>query len=73
MPTLNAKGFLDAGEFVYASDTEGLYLYVNQTCKIVIRRRVDATQPLRWFDAEIWCDVEAGELLRSVAYDAEKM
>lgn len=73
LPALNEKGFLDEGEYVYSSEEEGLWIFINQTAKIVIQRRVDTTQPLVWFEAEMWGDVEAGELLRTVQYDEVKM
>ena len=76
MPALNAKGFLDEGEFVLADDTNGLYIYVSQTVKVVIQRKYDGSDPalpLTWFDCELWCDVEAGELPHTIQYDEEKM
>ncbi|MBQ2701128.1 MAG: phosphodiester glycosidase family protein [Clostridia bacterium] len=73
LPQLNEKGFLDEGEFIYSSEEEGMWIFVDQTAKIVINRKYDASVPLTWFEAEIWSDVEAGELLKTVQYDAEKM
>lgn len=73
IPAVNEKGFLDEGEFIYSSEEQGLWVFINQTCKIVINRRYDDTEVLTWFEAEIWSDVEAGELLNTIAYDPEKM
>lgn len=73
MPALNASGYLDEGEFVYANDTDGLYIFVNQTCKVVVQRHHDDSQPLTWYDAEIWGDVASGELLKTIQYDPEKV
>lgn len=73
MPQLNDKGFLDEGEFIYSSEEKGMWIYVNKTCKIIINRRFDDVETLTWFEAEIWGDIEAGELLRNIPYDAEKM
>ncbi|MBQ8536114.1 MAG: phosphodiester glycosidase family protein [Clostridia bacterium] len=73
MPELNENGFLDEGEFIYSSEDEGMWLFVDQTAKIVINRKHDESEPLTWFEAEIWSDLEAGELLKTVQYDAEKM
>ena len=73
LPELNEKGYYDGGEFVYESDETGLWIYVSSTLKVIIQRKVDIDAPLRWFEAEIWTDVEAGELIRSIQYDSENM
>jgi LmbE family N-acetylglucosaminyl deacetylase len=65
-PELNDKGFIDEGEFLYQNDDSGQWVYISPTLKVVIERKYDATQPLRWYDAEIWCDVGAGELFNSL-------
>lgn len=73
LPELNANGFLDEGEFIYSSEDEGLWIYINQTSKIIIQRKYDATQPLTWFEADLYGDLSAGETLRTVQNDPEKM
>ena len=73
MPALNAKGFLDEGEYIYSSEDEGLWIYVSQTSKVIIQRKYDATQPLTWFEADLYGDLDAGEMLRTVQSDPEKM
>lgn len=73
MPALNAKGFLDEGEYLYSSEDEGLWIYVSQTSKVIIQRNYDATQPLTWFEADLYGDLDAGEMLRTVQNDPEKM
>ena len=73
MPALNAKGFLDEGEYIYSSEDEGLGIYVSQTSKVIIQRKYDATQPLTWFEADLYGDLDAGEMLRTVQNDPEKM
>lgn len=73
MPALNAKGFLDEGEYLYSSEEEGLWIYVSQTSKVIIQRKYDATQPLTWFEADLYGDLDAGEMLRTVQNDPEKM
>lgn len=73
MPALNAKGFLDEGEYIYSSEDEGLWIYVSQTSKVIIQRKYDATQPLTWFEADLYGDLDAGEILRTVQNDPEKM
>ncbi len=73
MPELNTRGYLDEGEFVYASDTEGLYVFVNQTSRVIIQRKYDEVEKLEWFDAEIWCDTEAGEYLKTYPYNEKNL
>lgn len=73
MPALNAKGFLEEGEYLYSSEDEGLWIYVSQTSKVIIQRKYDATQPLTWFEADLYGDLDAGEMLRTVQNDPEKM
>ena len=73
MPELNEKGFIDEGEFIYSSEEEGLWVFVDQTAKVIIQRKYDATQPLTWFECELWGDVESGELLKTIQNDPEKM
>lgn len=73
MPALNGKGFLDEGEYIYSSEDEGLWIYVSQTSKVIIQRKYDATQPLTWFEADLYGDLDAGEMLRTVQNDPEKM
>lgn len=73
MPALNAKGFLDECEYIYSSEDEGLWIYVSQTSKVIIQRKYDATQPLTWFEADLYGDLDAGEMLRTVQNDPEKM
>ena len=73
LPELNEKGFLDEGEFIYSSEDEGLWIYINQTSKVIIQRKYDATQPLTWFEADLYGDLDEGEMLRTVQNDPEKM
>ena len=73
MPALNAKGFLDEGEYLYSSEDEGMWIYVSHTSKVIIQRKYDATQPLTWFEADLYGDLDAGEMLRTVQNDPEKM
>lgn len=73
MPALNAMGFLDEGEYLYSSEDEGLWIYISQTSKVIIQRKYDATQPLTWFEADLYGDLDAGEMLRTVQNDPEKM
>ncbi|MBQ8554491.1 MAG: phosphodiester glycosidase family protein [Clostridia bacterium] len=72
LPALNERGFMDAGEFIYSSEEEGLWIFIDETSKIIIERKYDATQPLTWFEADIYTDVEAGEMLKTIWNDEEK-
>lgn len=72
MPELNARGFLNEGEFIYSSEQEGLWIFVDETCKIIIERKQDISQPLTWFEAHIYTDVESGEMLRAIWNDEDK-
>lgn len=72
IPALNERGYLDEGEYVYAGDSEGIYIYVNPTCKVILERKHDDAQPLTWFEAELWVDIEAGERFRTVQLDETK-
>lgn len=72
LPETNDKGFLDEGEFIYSSEEEGLWIFIDETCKIIIERKYDAAQPLTWFEAEIWTDVESGEMFQSIWNDDQK-
>lgn len=69
LPALNEDGYLDEGEFTYENDDIGLWIYISQTLKVVVQRKVDLEEPLRWFEAEIWADTEAGEMFDSIQYD----
>lgn len=73
LPALNEKGFLDEGEFVIANETDGLYVFINPTLKVIIQRKYDAAQTLTWFEAEIWSDIEAGEMLKTIQVDPERL
>lgn len=56
-PVLNAEGFLDVGEFVYANEDAGVWRYVDDELKVEIYRRhgKDAkNKNLTWYEAEVW-------------------
>ena len=72
LPELNERGFMDEGEFIYSSEEEGLWMFVDETTKIVIERKYDASVPLTWFETEIWTDIEQGEMLRTIWNDDVK-
>ena len=72
LPELNERGFMNEGEFIHSSDEDGLWIFVDETTKIVIERKYDATQPLTWFECDIWTDIEQGEMLRTIWNDDVK-
>ena len=72
LPELNARGFMDEGEFIYSSEEEGLWIFIDETCKVIIERKYDAAQPLTWFEADLYTDLEAGELIRTIWNDDVK-
>ncbi|MBR2662057.1 MAG: phosphodiester glycosidase family protein [Clostridia bacterium] len=62
--TLNDRGFLDEGEYIFADSENGHYMYVNRTLRIVIERTYevpDRKHPFYCFTANVWCDIENGE------------
>ncbi|MBN1777872.1 MAG: phosphodiester glycosidase family protein [Clostridiales bacterium] len=67
-PELNEEGYIDEGEFIYENDDSGQWVYISPTLKVVIERKYDAATSLRWYEVEIWSDIEAGELLNSLQY-----
>ncbi len=72
IPELNAKGYLDQGEFIWSDDARGYYVFVNQNTKLAIRRKYDGALPLTWFETEIRCYLEAGVRMVNVEYTPEK-
>ncbi len=72
LPELNARGFLDEGEFIYSSEEEGVWVFVDETSKVLIERHYDPTQPLTWFEAHLYTDVEAGEMIQTIWNDPVK-
>ena len=72
---LNGNGFLDSGEYIFADDENGHYLFVNRTLRVVIERTIeepDPKHPFYCFTANIWCDTGVGELPVTVYNDPEK-
>ena len=67
-PLLNAEGFLDEGEFVFADEENGVWRYCSQTLRIEINRRTQAKPKLVWYEAEIWA--AEGEVFRMLPWDA---
>lgn len=66
---LNARGFLDEGEYVFTDAENGRYMYVSQTLRVVVERSYevpDKKHPFYCFTADVWCDVEKGELPQGI-------
>ena len=68
---LNARGYLDEGEFILEDAENGHWMYVNQTLRIQVVRswetpgkqtKKEAKQEFYCYTAEIWCDTASGEL-----------
>ena len=73
--SLNDRGFLDEGEYVFADDEAGHYFYASPTLRVKLERRfaqLDKKHPLYYFVAHVWCDTAAGELPTTVFVDPEK-
>ena len=72
---LNERGFTDEGEYIFADDENGRYMYAGKTMRVQIVRTLeepDPKHPFYCFTAHIWCDVGAGELPVTVYNDPEK-
>lgn len=69
-PTLNAAGFNDGEEFVYANADDGIWRYASGTLKVEIVRHKQESPKQIWYEAEIWA--AEGELPRMIANDPEK-
>ena len=71
-PQLAANGFLPEGEaeFVYEDQDSGTWLYASQTLRVEIHRYSDS-KPLRWYEAEIWCQPES-DMFTTYAFDEAK-
>ena len=53
-PVRDAQGFLaEDGEFVWEDEKGGLWMYLNPTLQVVIRRQEDSSIPLVWFETDI--------------------
>ena len=77
---LNSRGFIDEGEYIFEDDENGHWMYVNPTLRVEIERTLetpekkkksDKMQQFYCFTAEIWCDIENGELPRTIWSDPE--
>ena len=78
---LNARGFLDEGEYVLEDADNGHWMYVSPTLRIQIERtyvkfdkvrKSDPDQAFYCFTSHIWCDVAAGELPHTVYSNPDK-
>ncbi|MBR4459738.1 MAG: phosphodiester glycosidase family protein [Clostridia bacterium] len=69
-PALNEAGFLDEGEFVYASEEEGVWRYASPTLWVEILRHSDTHPNVIWYEAEI--RAAEGELFRMLPWKETK-
>ena len=78
---LNARGFLDEGEYILEDAENGHWMYVSQTLRIQIERKYvkfekakksDPDQAFYCFTSHIWCDTAAGELPHTVYSNPDK-
>ena len=69
----DTEGYLTEGTFTYADEENGVWIYLSKDLQVTITHCFEPQTPLTWFEAEIWSDVAAGEVLKTVQYDAEKM
>ena len=54
-PALNGAGYLDAGEFVFEDNENGVWRYCSSTLKVEITRHTQTEKPKRiWYEAEVW-------------------
>ena len=79
--TLNARGFLDEGEYILEDAENGHWMYVSPTLRIQIERKYvkfekakksDPDQAFYCFTSHIWCDTAAGELPHTVYSNPDK-
>ena len=77
---LNSRGFIDEGEYIFEDNENGHWMYVSPTLRIEIvrtletpekKKKSDKMQQFYCFTAEIWCDVENGELPKTIWSDPE--
>lgn len=73
LPALNEKGFLAGeGEFVHQDPKDGRWIYISPTLKVDIKLYRAPADAALWYEADIHCDLEAGETLRADSYVNEK-
>ena len=78
---LNARGYVDEGEYILEDEENGHWMYVSPTLRIQIERnylkftkarKSDPEQAFYCFVTHIWCDCEAGELPHTVYSNPDK-
>ena len=68
LPTLNSKGFIEKGEFVYKNSELGIWQYISSSLNVHIEKNVDEAYPLVWYTAEIKSDIEKEEVFKAVPF-----
>lgn len=78
---LNARGYVDEGEYILEDEENGHWMYVSPTLRIQIIRSLEeppkqtkkeAAQHFYCYSAEIWCDTASGELPFTTWSEPEK-
>lgn len=78
--SLNARGYLDAGEYVLEDEENGHWMFVNRTFRVQIERKAEELEVIKkennvkkkvktklvTYTAHIWCDIGNGESPRAV-------
>ena len=67
----DAYGYPLSGEYVHSDDENGLWFYASPTLVIRIDRFFDAEQVLTWYEAQVFCDLNA-ERVGSILYNPSK-
>lgn len=70
-PKVDAYGYPLSGEYVHSDDENGLWFYASPTLVIRIDRFFDAEQVLTWYEAQVFCDLNA-ERVGSILYNPSK-
>lgn len=68
---LNAKGFLEKGEYVYTDAIAGLWFYASPTLVVRIDRKESKEDVLTWYEAHVFVDLESGERFGSTLLHPE--
>ena len=71
-PTQDAYGYLAQGEYVFTDAQAGVWFYATPTLVVRVDRVFDAQAVRTWYEAQIFCDLNAGERVSSVLYNPEK-
>lgn len=71
-PAQDAFGYLAEGEYAFADAEAGVWFYSTPTLVVRVDRIYSKEENRTWYEAQIFCDVNAGERVGSVLYNPEK-